>query len=135
MRRLELQLTNAPRGVRSSAPDQSGILYARHVGDDSGSTDTRIRFAIANRRLVELRYSGSARVAEPHDYGIQNRLERLLVYQLRGPARPGHSPIGWRLLEVSKIETLAVLDDTFKGSRGQSHRDHYQWEVVYARVK
>jgi hypothetical protein len=43
-------------------------------------------------------------------------------------------PIGWRLLEIAKIEALTVLDDTFKGSRGQSHSDHNEWKVVYARV-
>jgi hypothetical protein len=104
------------------------------VVDDVLSTSARIRFAIANRRLIEVRYSGAIRVVEPHDYGIQNGHERLLVFQLRGPARPGHSPIGWRLFEISRIETLTVLDDTFKGSREQSHHDHYQWEVIYARV-
>ncbi|HXT68832.1 MAG TPA: hypothetical protein VN700_03710 [Vicinamibacterales bacterium] len=102
------------------------------MADDLG---TRIRFAIANRRLVELRYAGVARLTEPHDYGILNRRERLLVYQLRGPARPGQASIGWRLLDISKIEALTVLVDTFSGSRGTAHRDHHQWESVYARVE
>jgi hypothetical protein len=105
------------------------------VVDNTGSTGARIRFAIANRRLVEVRYGGTTRVAEPHDYGIQNGRERLLVFQLRGAARPGHTPIGWRLLEMSKIEALTVLDAPFEGSRGQSHSAHYEWEVIYARVK
>lgn len=101
----------------------------------TGSTDARIRFAIANRRLVEVRYGGAARIAEPHDYGVQHGRARLLAFQLRGPARPGQAPMGWRLLDLSKIEALAVLDDTFEGSRGQSHRAHYEWEIVYARVE
>lgn len=98
------------------------------------STGARIRFAIEHRRLVEVRYGGTTRVAEPHDYGVQDSRDRLLVFQLRGPARPGHSPTGWRLLDVSKIESLTVLDDTFAGSRGQSHSAHHRWEIVYARV-
>lgn len=110
-------------------------MYARGVVDDIGSTGARIRFAIANRRLVEFRYSGTTRIAEPHDYGIQNGRERVLVFQRRGPARPSHKPIGWRLLEVSKIEGLTVLADAFKGSRGQSRSAHYEWEVIYAQVK
>ena len=105
------------------------------MADDAEVAGERIRFAIANRRLIQVRYSGSTRVAEPHDYGMQNGRERLLVFQLRGPARPGHAPTGWRLLETSKIENVAVLDETFKGSRGHSHHDHYEWEVVYARVE
>src|SRR5262245_14367970 len=102
---------------------------------DIRSTDGQIRFAIAQRRLVEFRYSGTARIAEPHDYGMHNGRERLLVFQLRGPSRPGHPPNGWRLLDTAKIETLAVLDDSFQGSRGKSYSDHLQWDVVYARVK
>jgi hypothetical protein len=105
------------------------------VVDDLRSRDARIRFAIANRRLVEFRYGDASRVAEPHDYGIQDGRERLLVYQLRGPTRPRQASIGWRLLDVSKIERFAVLDETFKGSRGQSHHDHHEWEIVYARVE
>lgn len=103
--------------------------------DDPGSIGARIRFAIEHRRLVELRYSGNARVVEPHDYGVQHGRERLLVFQLRGPVRPGQAPVGWRLLEVAKIEALTVLDDIFDGSRGSSHSDHQAWEIVYARVK
>jgi len=103
--------------------------------DDSSSIAQQIRFAIANRRLVELRYAGVARVAEPHDYGMLNRRERLLVHQHRGPARPGQASIGWRLLDISKIEGLTALEDTFSGSRGRAHRHHHQWEIIYARVE
>ena len=49
--------------------------------------------------------------------------------------RPGQKSVGWRLLDVAKIEALTVLDETFPGSRGQLHRTHHPWEVVYARVK
>jgi hypothetical protein len=102
---------------------------------DNGSTDARIRTAIADRRLVEVRYQGTMRIAEPHDYGIQNGRERLLVFQRLGPARPGHASTGWRLLERSKIEALTVLEESFEGSRGQAHSAHHQWETVYQRVK
>jgi hypothetical protein len=112
--RLALATVN-PRfgGVRDSS-------YAPGVADDTGSTGARIRFAIANRRLVEVRYSGNARIAEPHDYGIQDGRERLLVFQLRSPSPSNLVPVGWRRLDTAKIEALTVLDDTFRGSRGQS---------------
>jgi hypothetical protein len=99
------------------------------------SLDDRLRFAIENTRLIEVRYSGSVRVAEPHDYGVHKGVERLLAYQLRGPARsPQQRVTGWRLFDLSKIEDCIVLDVTFRGSRGQSHRAHLVWEVLYARV-
>lgn len=89
--------------------------------------DQQIHFAIANKRLIEVTYKGRARRAEPHDYGTIKGVERLLTYQL--------DPVGWRLLDVPKIEALTVLDDTFKGSRGTAHDDHHRWDIVYARVK
>jgi hypothetical protein len=76
--------------------------------------------------LVAVSYSSTMRVAEPHDYGMQNGRERLLVFQLRGPSRSGQSPKGWRLLRTGKIESLAVLDGAFAGSREESDGGHLQ---------
>jgi hypothetical protein len=100
------------------------------------SLDERLRVAINGKRLIELRYHGRRSVAEPHDYGVQKGVDTLLVYQLRGEAdSAGKSTNGWRLLEVSKIEESVVLDDTFGGSRGQQHRNHYNWDILYTRVR
>jgi hypothetical protein len=97
--------------------------------------DERLRFAIANRRLMQVTYHGRPRVGEPHDYGRQGT-PRLLFYQLREAGGAGGArPSGWRLLEVSKIEDGQVLDDTFRGSRGPSHRQHLIWDELFARVE
>ena len=97
--------------------------------------DSRIRFAIGHRRLIEVTYQRFTRLAEPHDYGKRENTDRLLIYQLRGPARPGHSSTGWRWLDIPKIESLTVLDDEFPGSRGARQQHHHEWDVLYARVK
>jgi len=110
-------------------------MAVQNIAGPGSSLDYRIRFAIAHRRLVEVRYKRFTRLAEPHDYGRQAGVDRLLIYQLRGPARPGHSPIGWRLFDFPGIESLEVLDDTFPGSRGTQQQSHHNWDVVYARVK
>ena len=103
--------------------------------DTQPSLDTAIRFAIGHRRLIEVRYKGSPRIAEPHDYGVQSGVERLFVYQLRGPGRPSRPDAsGWRLLDTSKIEGCVILQQTFSGSRGRSHESHLTWDVLYARV-
>jgi hypothetical protein len=70
------------------------------------SLDARIRRAIAEKRLLEIRYKRAVRLVEPHDYGLIDGTKRLLIFQ----------------------------DQTFAGSRGQLHRQHYQWETLYARV-
>src|SRR5439155_6202844 len=49
------------------------------VAKGSRSVDGQLRFAIANKRLIQFRYHGDRRVAEPHDYGIQNGTPKLLV--------------------------------------------------------
>jgi hypothetical protein len=98
------------------------------------SLDDRIRFAITHRRLIQVGYKGVVRTAEPHDFGCQNGVDRLLVFQLRGLARGNQSQTGWRLLDLAKIESLTVLDETFRGSRGSSQQQHHAWDAVYARV-
>lgn len=95
--------------------------------------DAVIRRAIAEKRLLEVRYKGAVRLAEPHDYGVIDGTERLLIFQLRGPDS-GKGAIGWRMLNVAGIESGVVTDQTFAGSRGRSHQQHYQWETLYARV-
>ena len=93
--------------------------------------DRHIRFAIANRRLIQFTYGSTSRLAEPHDYGIQRGVVRLLVYQQR--ATPFSR--GWRLLEVAKITELEVLDVTFAGSRRDPHSHHFTWDALFARVE
>ena len=97
------------------------------------SLDERIRQAIAGKRLLEIRYKRTVRLAEPHDYGVIDGTDRLLVFQLQGPDA-GKGAVGWRLLHLVRIESCVVTDQAFAGSRGQSHQQHYRWETLYARV-
>ena len=97
------------------------------------SLDERIRRAIAEKWLLEIHYKRAVRLVEPHDYGVIDGTERLLIFQLRGPDS-GKGAVDWRLLDVVKLESCVVTDQAFAGSRGQSHRQHYQWERLYARV-
>jgi hypothetical protein len=131
------QSQSLPEAVRQRQIDLhqcENAGMANHVGSFA-SLDGRIRFAIAGKRLVEVRYSGRLRVAEPHDYGVYKGAAKLFVYQLREAAPSGRkSAAGWRWLELAKIEGLEVLDGTFPGSRGQSHQTHFDWDEVYARV-
>jgi hypothetical protein len=69
--------------------------------------DEQLRFAIANRRLMQLRYGGCLRVVEPHDYGVQKGTPRLAWF----------------------------FEELFRGSRRDSHQRHYVWDVLYARVE
>lgn len=99
------------------------------------SRDLQIRRAIGDRCLIQVGYNGKRRIAEPHDYGRQHDSDRLLVYQLRIDGAPARSDeIGWRLFNVDKIDSLAVLPEHFKGSRRHDGQDHHAWDILYARV-
>jgi len=96
--------------------------------------DAEIRDAIARRRLIGLRYNGRVRLAEPHDYGVNNGVLRLFVFQVDGPSAASRPARGWRLLDAAKIEALIVTDESFPGSRGGAHQKHLVWDPLYARV-
>ena len=99
------------------------------------SLDEQLRFAIAHKRLIEVTYSGASRVAEPHDYGVNKGLPRLLAYQLRQNGAPrSNKTTGWRLFDIAKITGCVVQQTTFPGSRGDAHERHYEWDPLYARV-
>jgi hypothetical protein len=58
----------------------------------------------------------------------------LLIYQRRKAGDASKPSRGWRLLHISQVKDCVVLDDTFRGTRGDVHQHHYDWDVVYARV-
>jgi hypothetical protein len=81
-------------------------------------------------------YNGRLRIAEPHDFGAMHGTSKVLVYQLHADgAAPGASAQGWRLLDLAKIGVCKVLEQTFAGSRGDSHEQHMHWDAVFARVE
>jgi len=96
-------------------------------------TDEVIRAAIAQRRKIRFCYHGKERIAEPHDYGIQNRQLRLLVYQTGGQSKSGTLP-AWRLIDVSGISNLEILPETFAGNRPAPSGHHHKWDQVFLRV-
>lgn len=104
--------------------------------DDDAPVPAKLRFAIAHKRLLGLEYQGRLRIAEPHDFGAMKGAAKLLVYQLLvDGAAPGKPVHGWRLLDVRKIGACKVLEQTFAGSRGDSHQQHMRWDAVFARVE
>ena len=100
--------------------------------NSKSSLDQQLRYAIANKRLLQIYYEGAQRVIEPHDYGVKKGVVSLLAYQLQS-SDPSKTS-GWRLLHLSKISECVVLEQTFKGSRGEESQQHHNWDVLYLRV-
>src|SRR3954468_12967154 len=97
--------------------------------------DHRLVDAIHDKRLIEFAYkTPGSRVAEPHDYGVQNAAERLLVYQLTGASASG-APHGWKWIDVAHVRSLRALDDLFPGTGADAAQHHRTWDVLFARVE
>jgi predicted DNA-binding transcriptional regulator YafY len=100
------------------------------VAVDSGLHDL-LYGAIQNTRLIRFRYQNKERIVEPHDYGIQKGIRRLLSWQVGGQSS-GRLP-GWRSFDVSGMQGVEMLDKTFAGNREVSNT-HHRWDEVFIRV-
>jgi predicted DNA-binding transcriptional regulator YafY len=87
--------------------------------------------AIQNRRLIRFRYKNKERIVEPHDYGIQKGIARLLSWQVGGQSG-GRLP-GWRWFDVPSMQNIEVLERSFPGNREVSDK-HHQWDQIFIRV-
>jgi hypothetical protein len=101
--------------------------------EDHHSIDELIRAAITQRRQIRFCYGGTERIAEPHDYGIQKGKTRLLAYQTGGRSNSGPLP-AWRLVDVSGITQLELLEKTFTGTRPAPSGRRHHWDQLFIRV-
>jgi predicted DNA-binding transcriptional regulator YafY len=88
--------------------------------------------AIQQKRQMRFVFEGKERIAEPHDYGVQNGITRLLAWQTGGQSS-GPIP-GWRWFGVDRISGMTLLERTFPGNRPAPSGRHHQWDALYARV-
>jgi hypothetical protein len=98
------------------------------------SIDELLRAAITQKRKIRFFYGGTERIAEPHDYGIQNGKTRLLAYQTGGRSNSGPLP-AWRMVDVSGMTQLELLEKTFSGNRPAPSGRRQQWEQLFIRVR
>jgi hypothetical protein len=89
--------------------------------------------AIAEHRMVELRYGEDfgKRKVQPHVlYRTSAGKECVDIYQLEGPTHSGALP-DWRLLDVRRIRSVDVLDETFTPAPGYNPGgDRYRHGVI-----
>ena len=94
--------------------------------------DRLLRMAIGGKHLLRFRYKGNERIVEPHDYGIQKGIVRLLCWQVGGKSK-GRIP-GWRWIDVEAIEDQEMLEPRFPGRREVGQGQHHQWDEIFIRV-
>ena len=78
--------------------------------------DRRICEAIRNRNHLAFNYNGLPREIEPHAHGISSKGKEIVRgYQTGGQS--SSEPLGWRLWDVAKMESLRVCQSTFSSPR------------------
>ena len=108
-------------------------MHKAKTPNSNQSTHDLLLKAISGKRLINFSYKNKQRMAEPHDYGIQNGIRRLLCYQVGGQTNTGRLP-SWRLVDVDAMKDLQISDRIFAGNRAPESGKHHSWEVIFARV-
>jgi hypothetical protein len=88
--------------------------------------------AIQTKRLIRFTYKNKERIVEPHDYGIQKGVERLLAWQVGGES--SNRLPGWRWFDVADMQELLLLKRSFPGGREVPGK-HHQWDEIFIRVE
>ena len=94
--------------------------------------DRTLRKAIRTKHLLRFKYKDQERITEPHDYGIQKGIVRLLCYQVGGESR-NRLP-GWRWIDVPEMRDCRMLEQRFAGNREAASGTHHRWDQVFIRV-
>ena len=112
---------------------KQGYIPNRNIFGGEAVNDDLVR-AITDKCLVSFVYkAGRTRIVEPHDYGIQRGVERLLGFQISGESKSG-TPHGWKWFDVDGMRQLRVLERRFAGTRADSAQHHRTWDTLFARV-
>jgi predicted DNA-binding transcriptional regulator YafY len=95
--------------------------------------DREIREAIRDRKLLEFRYKGAARIVEPHVYGIHDGEYQILSFQVGGHSSSGTLP-DWRRFNTAEVQALSILEEHFPGPRDRSVFRHSDFDTVLSAV-
>ena len=76
--------------------------------------NAEIAEAVAENKLLELRYHGYARTVEPHAYGRDKSGDEILrCFQISGGSKSGERT-GWKLLKVAEAYSVHGLKGKFQ---------------------
>jgi hypothetical protein len=95
--------------------------------------DELLHTAIKTKHLLRFKYKDSERIAEPHDYGVQNGVVRLFCWQVAGRST-GRIP-GWRMVDVEGMQECEMLERRFSGNREVASGKHHRWDKIFIRVE
>lgn len=93
-----------------------------------------IILAIQGRKQITISYENDfPRIIEPHAFGVHMSTDNMVLraYQSEGHSFSGK--MGWKLIDVSKITHLEVLDEDFEARPGYKKDDKYM-STIYAQL-
>jgi hypothetical protein len=95
--------------------------------------NSMLREAIQERKAIELRYSGFARLVEPYAYGRdKNGDEILRCYQISGGSESGER-VGWKLLKVREVFSLHLTNTIFL-ARSDYRQNDKAMEFIFCQL-
>lgn len=91
--------------------------------------------AIANRRVLHLRYGGGDRTVEPYTHGFTRWGEEVMsAYQTGGHSSSGEVR-GWKTFRLDRVDGLAVSVNRFSGKRDDYDPDDLRFTYLHCRVE
>lgn len=95
--------------------------------------NSTITTAIAEKRVLELRYHGYSRIVEPYAYGRDKGGDEILrCYQTSGGSESGER-VGWKLLKVREVFSLHLTKDAFV-ARPEYRRNDKAMAYVFSQI-
>ena len=92
--------------------------------------------AVSGQTLLKIQYADdpSARIIEPHAYGINtDGAELLRAYQTSGPSESGNST-GWKLFRVDRIQNVGTLKARFSPRPDFQQDDPAMTQEIFVEV-
>ncbi len=90
--------------------------------------------AIENKKLLEFKYQGFYRVVEPHTFGVfSNGNELLIAFQIDGESKSRRPPF-WSNFQVTEIEDLFIMDDSFLEQRDGYKRGDKRFKAIFSQL-
>lgn len=68
-------------------------------------------------------------MVEPHVYGIEGGVHQLLGYQIRGSSKSGGALPEWRRFNLSAMQNVEILEESFPGRRSYQSGKHSHWDI------
>lgn len=90
--------------------------------------------SIRNKQLLKFDYDNCLRIVEPHTYGLSTAGNEVLRAYQTGGQSTSHKIPDWRLFEVSKMESLVLLEESFPSARDEYSKGDTDMSTIFCEL-